>query len=137
MVKAKDLPSLSITLSMAETKWIHLREILDLNPTNRPVLTMQPCISYSFLKLSMVNHSFIINYCRKCHGDQKRNSQDHILPIENIIFPCFLMTQYVGDIILYHESSNKNLHEQEDKKSQDRLMHVTSRQIRHSQQTLC
>jgi len=42
MVKAKGLPSLFITLSMAETKWIHLREILrntdnrDINPTNRP-----------------------------------------------------------------------------------------------------
>jgi len=41
MVKAKGLPSLFITLSMAETKWIHLREILrntdngEINPTNR------------------------------------------------------------------------------------------------------
>jgi hypothetical protein len=42
MVKAKGLPSLFITLSMAETKWKHLKEILrntdncDINPTNRP-----------------------------------------------------------------------------------------------------
>ena len=42
MVKAKGLPTLFVTLSMAETKWIHLKEILrntdngDINPTNRP-----------------------------------------------------------------------------------------------------
>jgi hypothetical protein len=40
MVKAKGLPSLFVTLSMAETKWKHLKEILrrtdngDINPTN-------------------------------------------------------------------------------------------------------
>ena len=41
MVTAKGLPQLFITLSMAETHWPHLREILqvtdngDTNPTNR------------------------------------------------------------------------------------------------------
>ena len=40
MVKAKGLPMLFVTLSMAETKWVHLTEILrhtdneDINPTN-------------------------------------------------------------------------------------------------------
>ena len=42
MVKAKGLPMLFVTLSMAETKWIHLKEILhntdnrDINSTNCP-----------------------------------------------------------------------------------------------------
>jgi len=42
MIKAKDLPTLFITLTMAESKWIHLTEILrntdnhDATPTNRP-----------------------------------------------------------------------------------------------------
>ena len=42
MVKAKGLPTLFITLTMAEHKWIHLTEILrntdnnDTIPTNRP-----------------------------------------------------------------------------------------------------
>jgi hypothetical protein len=46
MVKAKGLPSLFVTLSMAESKWVHLKEILrntdngDINPTNRPFHTV-------------------------------------------------------------------------------------------------
>ena len=42
MVNVKGLPTLFITLSMAESKWIHLTEILrntdngDTLPTNRP-----------------------------------------------------------------------------------------------------
>jgi len=46
MVKTKGLQTLFVTLSMAETKWIHLREILrnsdngDINPTNRPFHTV-------------------------------------------------------------------------------------------------
>ena len=45
MIKEYKLPSLFITLTAAETKWIHLKNILkstdnkDSNPTNRPLHT--------------------------------------------------------------------------------------------------
>ena len=53
MVNVKGLPTLFITLSMAESKWIHLTEILrntdngDTLPTNRPF--MYVCISYNVI----------------------------------------------------------------------------------------
>ena len=55
MVKAKGLPTLFVTLSMAETKF-HLTEILrhtdnrDINPTNRPFHVYVFYATISFIK---------------------------------------------------------------------------------------
>jgi len=56
MVRAKGLPTLFVTLSMAETKWVHLTEILrhtdnrDINPTNRPFHVYVFYATISFIK---------------------------------------------------------------------------------------
>src|SRR2546423_6033433 len=59
MMKEYNLPSLFITLTAAETKWSHLKDILkstdnkDTNPTNRPLHTTH---HFTHRKKELCNH---------------------------------------------------------------------------------